>query len=337
MELDLLINEYTNARIRVGDNLYGELLDAARTVVRTRRYPPSYSATGDWSDDSVVGMAHEWIAETLLRLGHLDHLLLTNTTLRGFRTGLRLSFADYVLGKRKRGALDHLFRRTGRVLEEDARFRLVADSSKKALRVWGLARWAESARFDGREDDLIGAGFKLSGFPVVRYKASAKKESPILRDPDIGDFVESLLEEMGAGLTLDQICVVYKYRFNLLSEETVSLEEIVRDIEGEGTSLIDVIATNEESPEDAAVYDEVAELLFQELSPRQRLCFQRYHERNATLERVAALAGCKKSTVENELKSTVSMIERYARNSDEAEAIYDRLLARLDLATEMAS
>src|SRR5437773_1316436 len=85
MELDLLIDEYTNARIRVGDNLYGELLDAARTVVRTRRYPPSYSATGDWSDDSVVGMAHEWIAEKLLRLGHLEHLLLTNVTLRGFQ------------------------------------------------------------------------------------------------------------------------------------------------------------------------------------------------------------------------------------------------------------
>jgi hypothetical protein len=31
------------------------------------------------------------------------------------------------------------------------------------------------------------------------------------------------------------------------------------------------------------------------------------------------------------------MLERYARNADEAEVIYDRLLARLDRAEDMAS
>src|SRR5687767_3239388 len=105
MELDALIREYTDAGIRVGEQLYPTLLDAAKHVVRTRRYPPSYSPAGNWEEDSVIGVSHEWIAEKLLRLGHLEHLLLTNTTLRGFKKGLELSFADYVLGQRKRTAL----------------------------------------------------------------------------------------------------------------------------------------------------------------------------------------------------------------------------------------
>src|SRR6266498_1118638 len=109
MELEALRQEYANSGIRVGAALYSELTGAARSVIRKRRYPPTYSPDGDWDDDSVIGMAHEWMAEKLLRLGHLEHLLVTNTTVRGFRKGLELSFADYVLGQRKRTALDHLF------------------------------------------------------------------------------------------------------------------------------------------------------------------------------------------------------------------------------------
>ncbi len=84
MELQTLVDEY--ASIGLGEHLYQELLRTVRTV--SWRYPVSYSPTGHWDEGAFTALAHDWAVAKLWRLGHLEHLLLTNQTLTGFRNGL---------------------------------------------------------------------------------------------------------------------------------------------------------------------------------------------------------------------------------------------------------
>ena len=74
MELQTLVDEY--ASVGLGEYLYQELLRTVRTV--SQRYPISYSPTGRWDEGAFTALAHDWAIAKLWRLGHLEHLLLTN-------------------------------------------------------------------------------------------------------------------------------------------------------------------------------------------------------------------------------------------------------------------
>src|SRR5260370_7320688 len=120
MDFQTLVDEY--ASIGLGEHLYQELLQTVHTV--SRRYPVSYSPTGYWDEDAFTALAHDWAIAKLWRLSHLEHLLLTNQTLRGFRNGLAFSFRYFLISQKDRTALDNLFPTSTPLLERAPPFRL---------------------------------------------------------------------------------------------------------------------------------------------------------------------------------------------------------------------
>jgi len=91
MDLRTLLVEY--AAQGIGPHLYTALQQTVRSVALGRGYPTTYSPTGQWDEDAIGGLTHDWLARKLLPSGQIGHFLLTNTSLSGFRKGLELSFA----------------------------------------------------------------------------------------------------------------------------------------------------------------------------------------------------------------------------------------------------
>ena len=325
MELQTLVDEY--ASIGLGEHLYQELLQTVRRV--SRHYPVTYSPTGRWDECAFTALAHYWAIAKLWRLGHLEHLLLTNQTLTGFRNGLAFSFRNFLISQKDRTALDNLFQRANTLLERDPRFRLFGENRKKASRLWGLASWQEVQPYQGQDAELISIGLSLRGFPIIRYRVDAKKNSPILTDAELASFLHALLETVGYAFSLAQLALVFKYRFNLLETDEVSLEAaLAEDSEGNSRQVSDMI---HEGPtvEEATIINEAATTLLSELSPRQKQVLLSYAQPGATLTNVGGQLGCSKSTVENEIRRTLEAIRRHAETMEEAEVIYARLLELL--------
>lgn len=329
MDLEVLIQELAAGGI--GEQLYREILGAVRGVIFGHGYPPAYSPTGRWDEDAVTALAHDWTIDKLLRRGQLEYLLLANEVLRGFRTGMELSFRHFLIGQKKRTELDNLFQRANAILERDARFQLLQEPGRKSTRLWGLSVWEARGAFQGPDADLVAAGFRVPEMPVIRYRPDARKLSPVIGDRSLAEFIAGLLAQVGFGLSLEQMVVVFRYRFNLLDAENVSLDASAAiDDEGGVSSLAERLSDGT-LPEEEILATETALTVLHELSPQQRRVLLEYARPNATLSSVAELAGCSKSTVENELRRTMQAIERNVGGPDEAQAVYDQLIEALSL------
>jgi DNA-directed RNA polymerase specialized sigma24 family protein len=324
MEFQNLVNEY--ASVGFGELHYREVLRMVRAVVLGRRYPPSYSPTGRWDEDAFTALAHDWISQKLLRYHQLEHLLLSNQTLGGFRKGLELSFVQYLIGQKKRTTLDNLFRRASAILEADARFYCFSESQKKANRLWGLATWEQPEAYQGPEEELIAFGLRLPGIRVIRYRANAKKLSPVISDHELGNFLEALLDSVGGLINLSQFATVFRFRFNLLEVTEVSLDEpVFTDEDGHALRRGDMLAA-ETVTEEVLLEEEVARSLLTALSVRQQQVLLEYAHPDATLTSVAERLGCSKSTVDNELRRVMEALRGSTDTIEEAEAVYARLV-----------
>jgi predicted DNA-binding protein YlxM (UPF0122 family) len=325
VELQTLVDEY--ASVGLGEYLYHEVLETVRVV--SRYYPVNYSPTRRWDEDALTGLAHDWAITKLLRYGQLEHLLLANQTLAGFRQGLALSFRNFLISQKDRTALDNLFHRANALLERDPQFRLFGENTKKADRLWGLASWQEAQPYQGQEAELIAIGLGLEGFPMIQYREDAKKHSPILSEADLTRFLRAVLEAAGGLLSLRQFALVFQYRFHLLEAEEISLETpLATDSEGHPLQVGDLMSAGR-TGEEVAIVNEAASSLLDELSLRQKQALLAHAQPGATLTSVADQLGCSKSTVDNEIRRTLGAIHRYAETEEEAKAIYARLLELL--------
>lgn len=326
MELDELIEEH--ARERVGPQIYALVVNTVRAVAIGRGYPLSYSPTGRWDEDALSGLAHDWLARKLLRLGYLEHLLLSNETARGFRRGLELSFTDFLVGQRKRSTLDNLFRRARSILQDDPRFRQ-ATAGTVASATWALAVWPDGEPHVGPDGDVIAAGLRVGGVERIRYRADARKLSPVLSDEHLAAFLEALLRNVGAPISLERMMLALQYRFDLQNDEEVSLERpLAGDVERSAT-LGDTLSAPE-SVEDAVVLAEIVDEILAVMPTRQQRILVEYAKAEATLTSVAERVGCSKSTVDNELRRALALIRRSVESSDEADAVYGLILEDLE-------
>lgn len=326
MELRDLIEEYS--AVGVGDQLYRVLLETVRAIVRGHGYPVSYSPFNRWDEDAFTALTADWATEKLLRQGHLEHLLLTNESLRGFRYGLELSFTHFLISQRQRTELGNLYRRTSTVLEQDDRFHVFVDATRKADRLWGIASWQQPEVFNGPDEGLVNAAFRIPGFEPIRYRADARKHSPVLGDPQLRAFLVQFFQEIGRLLRLGQLQLVFRYRFALLEADLASLDQpLPSSSEGEQT-LLDRYASGNKT-EDEIVVQETATAIICELSARQQLALTEYARLDATLESVATHLGCSKSTAENEIKRALGTIRAHAENAAEAQAAYARVMELL--------
>jgi hypothetical protein len=329
VELEQLRDEYEAQG--VGPGLLALVTATVRAVVARRRYPASYSPSGRWDEDALSGLVTDWATEKLLARDDLGYLLLANTTLSGLRWGLERSFVQYLLDKRQRTEIGNLFQRSNALLERDDRFRCFAEAERKADRLWGLAAWRDPKPFNGRDEDLIHAAFDLRGFVVVRFGPEARKNSPILLDADLGRFLEQLLDAVGVLLRLSDLVVVFRYRFGLLDASVSSLDEPGQVTEqGSASPLGATLASPEPSPEEQVVVGETTDAVLHALTPRQQRALLEYARDGATLENVARMLDCSKSTVENEVKRSLAVIrERAEGDSGLARAVYAEVLERL--------
>jgi hypothetical protein len=328
MDLQTLIAECRS--VGCGDLLYAEVTLMVHAVVRGHRYPTSYSPTGVWDEDAISGLAHDWLVHKLLGRGQLEHLLLINQTLQGFRKGLELSFVDFLIGQRKRTALDNLFERAGKLLENDTRFTLFVKSRKKASRFWGLVDWQDRAPFQGAEEELIAAGLRQQGVRVIQYRGDARKQSPVVSDHDLGELLAALLEDLDQLLSLAQFTTVFAYRFNLLDATPLSTEQTILD-DGGGPALTlgDTLRAPEPAVDVALLVEEALGDVLPLLSDRQRRALLACSQPGGTLVAVAEQLGCSKSTVENELRRAERIILEHADGAAEAQRLYARLLEHL--------
>ena len=327
MELQELIVEYSEKV--VGDKLYALLLATAGAVITRYRYSTSYSPTGRWDEDAISGLSHDWIIDKLLRRGLLAHLLAANHDLRGLQRGLELAFRQHLLDQRVRTESGNLYRRTRQVFEREPEFHNFGGHGA-GLEAWGLRSWQSAEQYQGSDEVLLRASFLIPGFPPVRYGAMARKASPILSGSDLPRFLAALFQQVAMALTLAQILLVYRYRFNLIESTTLSLSQPASrsDVWDDPSTIEDAI-NDPVTPEDIVVLNETVDQVFESLSERQRRVLLAYGRDSSTLTSVAQQIGCSKSTVENELHRVMDAIANEATNLEDADRIYSHLIERV--------
>jgi len=329
MDLRTLLVEH--AAQGIGPHLYTALRQTVRSVALGRGYPTTYSPTGQWDEDAIGGLTHDWVARKLLPSGQIGHFLLTNTSLSGFRKGLELSFVQFLISQKKQTALDNLFARSAHLLEHDGRFRAFGVSVKKAARLWGLATWSDGVRpFEGSDADLIAASLRLPEVRIVYFRPNARKLSQVVSDRDLADLQAALLGDLGRLLSLAHFMVAFRYRFNLLEAREVSLDEPMGgEAEGKGLRMGETVAAREPVAADQLEIREAAHAVLRELSTRQQRVLHAYTEREATLVSVATQIGCSKSLVESDLKRALRLIAEEAGDQASAVAVYQEILETL--------
>ena len=324
LKLEVLIEEWDAEGM--GKRIYNEIYSIIKAAVKGGGYPTVYSPTGTWNEEAFCTLANDFIVEKLLKRNYLAYLLQTNATLRGFRKGVESVFKNFLISRKKRTALDNLFRRANNILQQDSRFKCFVSASKKAHSLWGLSAWNTGEVFNGREEDLVRMGLRLGGITVTEYKPEAKKISHILSDKDLADFMYNLFVKVDSLLGLPQILVVFKYRFNLLEITEVSLEEPVSiDEEGNILTIGDTLGAPEPSIS-APEIDEASREVLRLLSPRQKQILVEFQDPEATLSSMGERVGCSKSTVDNELRRISSVLAGVADDDEQARAIYDRII-----------
>jgi hypothetical protein len=181
------------------------------------------------------------------------------------------------------------------------------------------------------DEQLLVAGFTIENVPVIRYRENARKLSPVVSDANLSAFLRALLSGVGRPISLEQIIFVCRYRFNLLEAGTISLDEPINgDDSGTNRSIGELIAHGP-TPEDTVIRDDAARSILDEIPQRQRTVLLAYAEPDATLTTVGEYLGLSKSTVDNDLRRTLSLIRQRTETFGEAEQAYERILEILSL------
>lgn len=310
----------------IGKKIYSEVHRIVEYAIKGGRYPIAYSPVGRWDDEAYNTLTNDFVVEKLLKKNYIAYLLQTNTTMSTFRKSVESVFKNFLRSTKKKTALDHLFRRTNKILHHDKRFKCYSTSSKKAHAFWGLSSWNTPKVFNRGEDELIRIGLAVCETPIIEYEPDAKKISHVLPDKELAEFLYALFTSINSVVSLSQMVIVFKYKFNLLEVSEVSLEDsvIVSD-DDNNLTIGDTIGSRDPQFEDREI-DETAKEAFGLLTPRQKKVLMEFQEPGATLSSMGARLDCSKSTVDNELRRIKSTMEKIAENGEQAGAIYDKII-----------
>lgn len=322
--LQALTKEFTAERI--GHKIYSEVRAIVKCAIIGGGYPTMYSPVGKWDEEAYDILTSDFCVDKLLKKNYILHLLQANTSIRTFRKNVEGVFKKFLISRKKKTALDHLFRRANKILQQDKRFKCFTVANKKAHSSWGLSSWVTSQVFNGREQDLFQIGLELGGAAKIEYRPDAKKISHVVPDKELAEFMYNLFAAVKSSLNLTQIAGVFKYKFNLLEVSEVSVEDPVLIDEDDNILTIgDTVGAPEAGFEAQEIDDAVAEALCL-LTSRQKQVLKEFQEREATLSSIGTRVSCSKSTVDNELRRISSIIERVSKDNEEARAIYDKII-----------
>jgi hypothetical protein len=292
--------------------LVDELKGVVARLVRLRLLPPSYAPYGQWDDEAVEDVFGDWYEKRLLGRGHLQLLLDRARTVGGFRRLAEQSVRQHLLNQRARSQAQNLYWRVIELLNDDD-FELVRDAARAQDKWWRLKG---SAVAEWGEDDqrLVAHAWALGDFSIIRYRADAKKLSPLLDAEELKRFVVGLLDKVQAALTPTLIMRALEQRFDL---GAVSEEEL--------TEAVAPPVAAPDVPSDLALED-AARSVIAELTPRQIEVLRRSD--GETVDQMAQALGCSTGTIHNEQRRIGALISRMSEE-DEREKLLKIVSDRL--------
>jgi hypothetical protein len=293
----------------IGPKLRKLCEDVVRATART--YPPAeYSDAGVWNRESLEDALHSWAEVRLLGRGDLSKMLARAANLGSFRGMLTRSFEQFLLNRRPPSAVANLYSRTTKMLRDDDAFAEVGKSAASGEQLWTLKRGSEQPAASSLRD-LVALAFELDDkqLAVVRYKPESDYESPILRKPKLKEFLVHVLG--GAGGALDQATIgeVMARRFDLATVKFVELEpshgEVAPELSDPGRH-------------------QVVESVIRRLGQERVAELQAFHSAAREGEPITEIDDLPRAVSE-----TIAMIAPFAHTPEEADEIYDNVVAAL--------
>jgi DNA-binding CsgD family transcriptional regulator len=291
-------------RGRLEQDLVDELKGVVTRLVRLRLFPASYAPYGRWDDEAVEEVFGDWYEVRLLRRGHLQLLLDRARTVGGFRRLAEHSLRQHLLNQRARSQAQNLYWRVVELLDGDE-FEL-ARGARRAQDRWWRLKGTDVGEWGADDRMLVAHAWALGDFTIIRYRADARKLSPLLDADELKRFVVGLLDRTQAALTPTLIMHALEQRFDL---GTVSEEELT-DV---GTLTRDVSDVAAE-----VALAETARSVLAELTPRQIEVLRR--SASETVDQMARALGCSVGTIHNEQRRIGVVISRMSEE-DEREAL----------------
>ena len=299
---------------QIDTELYALLVRLVRVVVFHSGLPPALSPTGHWNVEAATDATQGWIERRLLRTNALLAAFDLADAPGPFLRSLERNFRHYLVNESESGELENLISRTGTLLREDDRFRRWIEMKRPSDSWWGLAapEWEEREPYQGNDEALVSAAWAVGEVTIFRYSQSVERASPILSSDELGSFLERLLGQVDALLTVRHLAVVFERRFDLGTPPVVELTPAIPE------------PRLSEAPDDEMIRTATAAVV-SELSERQfRVLIRR--AKDATLNEIATELDVSRGTVDNDLRSAGPVIDRYCTDGVTRELILEKIV-----------
>jgi hypothetical protein len=232
--------------------LLAECLRTTRLMIKTSGLPPHYSPIGVWNEEAVEEAFANFITERLIGRGQLLAMLQRAPVLPVFRRMLETALRQDLIDRLERSQSANLYARVNELLAGSERYR--ADGAG-AGRLWRLSDGTADP-FTGDDRALASTAWSLGDFTVIRYKAEARKLSPLLDSNELTRFLDGLLAT--GAMDIATISRALKLRFTL--DDPTQAAPLDANMPAEGLGI---------DPEVAALRRETATVAIAELSERQ--------------------------------------------------------------------
>lgn len=286
------------------DDLVDFLQAVAQRLVRVRVLPPAYAPYGRWDAEAADEVFQSWYERRLLGQGHLQLLLDRAENPVALERLAERSLRQHLARERDRSQARNLYTRLVRLLEES--FEPAAEAARRQDRFWrpqgsAFMPWA------GDDDRLFAHAWALGDFTIIRYRAAARKQSPLLDASELERFVRGLMERSQAALSPALVIRALVARFALADVETASLDELTEAGRAEAS---------DESVEGEVELADTARAVLAELSARQAEVLSRTIA-DEPVERIASALNCSVGTVVNERRRIGAVVVRLSADDDE--------------------
>jgi hypothetical protein len=312
--MTMTMNEYDFHEIRTR---YARSQEIDPRLVRWGGLPSSYAPYGVWNADAEEDVFQSWMTDSLIGRGNLQALLDISDDAGSFRRLAERSLRQYLLDARTRSQSQNLYQRAAEILESDAEFHRFREATKRQDVGWGLAAWQQSppasrcAEFARDERQLLAHAWSLGDFEIIRYKADARKLSPLLSTSELKRFIGGLFEASNALLTLSRIMRALELRFDLAEVNEVPLDLVAEP-------------AFEDQQASELILEETGYAILAEMTSRQADVLLGTVEEN-TIDELSERLECSVGTIVNEQRRIGAIIDRHSSDASERALLMNKI------------
>jgi len=318
-QLDVLRAEYVD--VVIGEHL-NRLLFAVVEATAPHYPAGEYTPAGVWNDYSLRDVAQQWIADRLVERGDLGAIVGSAKTEHALRSMLSRSLRQHLINQRTRSSATNLFDRMVSALREG--FACTFDPGTLGEMRWALESGVEPAPGDVTRDLIVFASSRRDDdLGVVRYGPFSLKSSPILRGPQLRDFLELLLRKAGGSVSTSEMFTVLRHRFNLATLPPKDFHSLM-EAEADG-----ILAAGLGPAADADAHTQaLAQAVTATLSASQ-LADLRLLSDSESLNAASAASGRSRHDLQTSLESVFALIAHFAESYEEAQSIQQLVVESL--------